>query len=66
VLKYVPQVVILDAMANPARYYGWRYPLDLGKPPSPANPPRECLTLPNTTVSFHPLWNRPLWKVGCR
>jgi hypothetical protein len=66
VLKLVPNVVVLDALANPARYYGWRYPLDMGKPPSPANPPRECLTLPNTTVPYHPLWNRPLWKVGCR
>jgi fibro-slime domain-containing protein len=65
VYKRVPAVVIADAVANPQRYYGWRYPLDLGKPPSPANPPRECLTLLNVNIDYHPVWNKPVWRVGC-
>ncbi len=65
VLKQVPRVVINDALANPQRYYGWQYPLDPGKPPSPANPPRECLTLANVGMRYHPLWNKPVWRVGC-
>ncbi len=65
VLKQVPRVVINDALANPQRYYGWQYPLDPGKPSSPANPPRECLTLANVGMRYHPLWNKPVWRVGC-
>ncbi len=65
VLERVPQSVIDDALAHPERYYGWRFPLDLGKPPSPANPPRECLTLRSVSVDYHPLWNSPQWRVGC-
>jgi hypothetical protein len=65
VYKYVPPVVIVDALSNPARYYGWQYPLDMGKPRGPNNPPRECLTLANVASPYHPLWNRPVWKVGC-
>jgi fibro-slime domain-containing protein len=61
----VPPVVINDALANPDRYYGWRYPLDPGKPPGPANPPRECLTLMNMGLDYHPVWNKPQWRVGC-
>ena len=37
---YGAPAVIADAMANPGRYYGWRYLLDPGKPESPANPRR--------------------------
>ncbi len=65
VQQRVPPVVIDDALANPARYYGWQYPLDPGKPPGPANPPRTCLTLQNVNVDYHPTWNRPIWRVGC-
>jgi hypothetical protein len=61
----VPAAVLNDALANPDRYYGWRYPLDAGKPPSPANPPRTCLTLHNLGLDFHPVWNKPEWRVGC-
>jgi hypothetical protein len=61
----VPPVVIADALANPDRYYGWRYPLDQGKPASPANPPRECLTLMNVSMPYHFMWNKPIWRVGC-
>ena len=44
----------------------WRYPLDLGKPVSPGNPLRECLTLPYVTFEYHPIWNKPMWRVGCQ
>ncbi len=65
VLDRVPAVVIADALANPENYYGWRYPLDEGKPASPANPPRECLTLMNVSMPYHFMWNKPIWRVGC-
>lgn len=44
---------------------GRRELLDPNKPPSPANPPRECLTLRDRSIPFHPLWNGPIWRVGC-
>ncbi len=65
VRQRVPAVVVDDALANPERYYGWRYLLDPGKPPGPSNPRRECLTLRNPGQDYHPLWNGPLWRVGC-
>jgi Mg-chelatase subunit ChlD len=65
VLQRVPQHVIDAALAHPERFHGWRYPLDPGKPRSPANPPRECLTLMNVNIDYHPLWNTPEWRVGC-
>lgn len=61
----VPAAVIEDALANPERYYGWQYELDQGKPGSPANPPRQCLTLWNVNIDYHPLFNMPRWRVGC-
>jgi Mg-chelatase subunit ChlD len=61
----VPQHVIDDALAHPERYYGWQYLLDPGKPAGPMNPPRECLTLMNVNIDYHPLWNTPEWRVGC-
>jgi YVTN family beta-propeller protein len=61
----VPGVVLDDAVANPRRYLGWLQPLDPGKPPSPANPRRTCLALQNFALDYHPLWNRPIWRVGC-
>ncbi len=66
VYKRVPAVIIMDALANPERYYGWRYRLDEGKPPGPNNPPRECLSLLNRSLQYHPLWNTPIWRVGCQ
>ncbi len=65
VRQRVPAVVIQDAVANPERYFGWQYRLDPGKPPGPNNPPRECLTLQNVSLHYHPFWNKPLWRVGC-
>lgn len=65
VRERVPGVVVNDAVANPARYYGWLMLLDPGKPPSPANPPRTCLTLRSVGLAYHPVWNKPEWRVGC-
>lgn len=65
VQQRVPAVVIFDALANPDRYYGWQYPLDQGKPRGPNNPPRECLSLMNVGIPYHPMWNKPIWRVGC-
>lgn len=66
VFEHVPSVVIDDALANPERYYGWGMPVDEGKPVSPANPMRECLSLQNISVPrYHPIWNKPVWRHGC-
>ena len=65
VRQRVPAAVIKEALAHPERVYGWRYLLDPGKPPGPANPPRECLTLLNVNVDYSPMWNTPVWRVGC-
>jgi hypothetical protein len=61
----VPPAIIADALANPLHYYGWGLRLDQGKPPGPANPLRECLTLVDRNIAYHPLWNSPIWRVGC-
>jgi hypothetical protein len=61
----VPPVVVADALANPQRYYGWQYPLNPGVPPGPGNPLRECLSLANIGLDYHPIWNKPMWRVGC-
>jgi hypothetical protein len=61
----VPPAVINDAVANPHRYYGWQMRLDPGKPPGPSNPRRVCLSMLNPNTIFHPLWNPPIWRVGC-
>jgi Mg-chelatase subunit ChlD len=65
VRRRVPLAVIEAILAHPERTYGWKVPLDPGKPPSPANPPRECLTLRNIAIDYHPLFNPPIWHVGC-
>jgi hypothetical protein len=65
VLRRVPPVILNDALANPEHFHGWMEPLNANKPPGPDNPPRTCLTLQNHSLDFHPLWNRPLWHVGC-
>ena len=61
----VPDAVIAHALANPEGYYGWRQPRNPGLPPGPANPLRECLSLENRGVAYHPVYNRPIWRVGC-
>ena len=66
VRRQAPAGLIADALANPARYDGWGQRLDLGKPPGPLNPLRQCLNLRHPNLPFHPLWNAVVWKVGCR
>lgn len=63
--RKVPESVVNDALANPARYYGWQMPLDPGKPVSPFNPLRSCLALHHVGLDYHPTWNKPAWRVGC-
>lgn len=60
-----PAVVIQAALANPQAYFGWRYLLDPNKPEGPTNPRRECLTLRSERLAFHPVFNGPVWRVGC-
>lgn len=62
----VPPQVIQDALANPQNYRGWNELLDVGKPESPANPRRRCLSLLNLNVDYHVQWNQPVWRVGCQ
>jgi hypothetical protein len=66
VTERVPPAVIAHALANPGVYYGWRRPLNPGLPPSPTNPLRECLTLTNPNLDYRPVFNPPIWRVGCR
>lgn len=62
----VPQAVIDAALADPAKVYGWRDPLNPNVPPGlPANPPRLCLDLLNRGRPFHPLFNSVIWRAGC-
>ncbi len=61
----VPSVVVAAALANPDRYQGWQELLDPGKPASPANPPRECLSLRSNSSPYHPLYNSVVWRAGC-
>jgi uncharacterized protein YegL len=62
----VPRAVINFAMANPEKIQGWKWLLDPNKPPSPANPRRECLDLRSSDLDYHWLFNAPIWRVGCR
>jgi hypothetical protein len=63
--RQVPAVVVMDALVQPERYFGWMVLLDPNKPPSPANPPRTCLSLHRIGLRYDPMWNRPEWRVGC-
>jgi Mg-chelatase subunit ChlD len=65
ILQRVPPAVVADALANPTHYDGYMQRLDPKKPASPANPPRDCLTLMNVNLAYHPLANGPRWRVGC-
>ena len=61
----LPPAVIDAAVANPERVFGWLKPRDPGKPVSPFNPLRTCLTLSNPATPYHPLHNRPIFSAGC-
>lgn len=63
--RKVPPAVIAAALAHPEQYYGWRYRLDPNKPAGPTNPERTCLTVRNVHQRYHPIFNTPVWRVGC-
>lgn len=65
IYERVPQSLIDEALAHPERFHGWQYPLNPNKPRGPDNPPRQCLTLTNVNIDFHPIFNTPEWRVGC-
>ena len=65
VRRKVPASAIADALAHPERYYGWLMPRNPSLEVGPANPVRQCLSLQNRAVPYHPLYNHPIWRVGC-
>lgn len=61
-----PAHVISAALANPERILGWRDPLNPNlRPGELPNPRRLCLDLRNRNISWHPLFNRVVWRAGC-
>ncbi len=65
VRNQVPPAAVAEALAHPERIAGWGQPRDPGKPVSPANPLRQCLTLVDPGKPYHPLFNGLIWKAGC-
>ncbi len=65
VRNQVPPAVVAEALAHPERIAGWGQPRDPGKPVSPANPLRECLSLVDPGKPYHPLFNGLIFKAGC-
>ncbi len=61
----VPSAAISAALADPASVAGWRQLRDPGKPAGPFNPPRECLSLHQSSIPYHPLYNGLEWHAGC-
>jgi len=67
--------ILANVALDPSIYFGWNELLDPGKPGSPPYPTpgydqppnsrRVCLDLWNRNIRYHPLFNRPVWKVGC-
>lgn len=64
--RALPGVVLADALANPAAYDGWGQPVNRNLPPGPSNPPRACLDIQNPGTPYHPTFNGPVWRGGCR
>lgn len=62
----VPAAAISQAMNDPASVNGWGERCNPGQPPGPWNGPRTRLTLHNSGVAFHPLYNSVEWSCGCR
>jgi hypothetical protein len=61
----VPAQAIADALANPARVYGWQMSCNASVPPGMFNRPRTYLSVHNIAVAYHPLWNALEYKCGC-
>lgn len=62
----VPQAVIDAAVANPSGVGGYQQPRNPALPIGPFNPPRECLSLQNKNVPFHPLFNSLIFRASCQ
>ncbi len=65
VSRYVPGVVIANALANPTTIQGWGQLCFPSQPPSPYNVRRTWLVL-DRPVAFHPLYNSVVYECGCR
>ncbi|MBK8540730.1 MAG: S8 family serine peptidase [Ardenticatenia bacterium] len=63
--RNVPQAAIDAAVADPGKVSGYGQPAVPGKPVSPFNPLRECLSIRNPANSYHPLFNSLVFKAGC-
>lgn len=61
----VPDAVIASALANPQKVYGYNQPRNPNVPPGRYNLPRTHLSLMNTHVPYHPLFNTLVFKPGC-
>jgi hypothetical protein len=61
----LPPSVIQDALAKPERYAGWGALRNPTTGASLYNPTRQCLTLHNPNLAYHPQWNAPVWRSGC-
>lgn len=64
--RLLPPAILDAAAAHPDGVYGWRLGLNVARRVGPANPPRECLSVRNPNVPYHPMWNGPMYIVGCR
>ena len=61
----MPQAAIDAAVAEPGKVSGYGQPAVPGKPVSPFNPLRECLSIRNPANSYHPHFNSLVFKAGC-
>lgn len=61
----VPDQVIADGLANPARVQGWGIPANSSLPIGASNPPRSWLSLKDYGKAFHPVYNSVVYKAGC-
>lgn len=64
-IEAVPAPVVESALANPAAVSGYGILRDPGKPASPYNSYRTCLSLRNLSVPWHPLHNALVFKAAC-
>jgi hypothetical protein len=62
---HLPNEIAQLALDEPWRFHGWGLARDIGKPAGPANPYRTWLTVSRPSLRYHPVFNRPAWRVGC-
>ncbi len=65
IIGRVPADVIANAVTRPHTIAGWNQLANPGIPESPNNTRRRSLTPRNLGVSFNPLGNSVVYKVGC-